>query len=308
VHDPFRYQDLFVEQERAADGRRVQVATVFLTGRECPWRCVMCDLWRHTLATDTPAGALVRQMDDALHALRAEPDWPQHVKLYNASNFFDPRAVPECDYDGLAGRLLPFEQVIVESHPALVGSRVPQFMDALARAARGSRVPRLEVAMGLETSHPDALERLNKGFTPAKFAEAGQRLLSYGAALRVFVLVGVPFIDPPDQLEWVTRSIAFAFDSGASAVSLIPGRPGNGALEAVMTSTPTLRDLELALELALPGAAGRVFADLWDLQRLASCARCFAARRDRLRMMNLEQRVLPAVSCAHCPATAERSV
>ena len=47
-HDPWRHQGLIVEDERAADGGRARMATVFLTGRECPWRCAMCDLWRYT--------------------------------------------------------------------------------------------------------------------------------------------------------------------------------------------------------------------------------------------------------------------
>ena len=39
---------LIVEDER--DGGRTPraIATVLLTGRECPWRCAMCDLWRYT--------------------------------------------------------------------------------------------------------------------------------------------------------------------------------------------------------------------------------------------------------------------
>ena len=48
---------------------------------------------------------------------------------------------------------------------------------------------------------------------------------------------------------------------------------------------------------------GRVFADIWDLQPFASCPSCFEPRRDRLRRMNLEQRVLPAASCAACDPT-----
>src|ERR1700750_64874 len=56
-HDPWRYQDVLVEEERAADGHPARTATVFLTGRECPWRCVMCDLLRYTTEADTPAGA-----------------------------------------------------------------------------------------------------------------------------------------------------------------------------------------------------------------------------------------------------------
>jgi hypothetical protein len=45
VRDPWKAQGLVVEDERTAEGRAARSATVFLTGRECPWRCVMCDLW-----------------------------------------------------------------------------------------------------------------------------------------------------------------------------------------------------------------------------------------------------------------------
>ena len=301
AHDPWRHQGLLIEDERARDGRVVQVATIFLTGRECPWRCVMCDLWQHTLTVDTPPGALVRQLDDALHTLGRNGASPQHVKLYNASNFFDPRAVPECDYDALAERLVAFDHVIVESHPSLIGTRVPRFLAALVHAAQGGRVPTFEIAMGLETSHPEALERLNKGFTVAQFAEAADRVRAHEAALRVFLLVGVPFVDARHQREWLARSVAFAFDCGATAVSLIPTRRGNGALDALEMTAPTLGDVEAALTLALRNAPGRVFADLWNLERFAGCAHCFAARRERLRMMNLDQRVRPGVACTNCP-------
>ena len=303
-HDAWRHQGVLIEEERAADGRIVDVATIFLTGRECPWRCVMCDLWQHTIPGDTPHGALVRQLDEALEALGARGTFPQHVKLYNAGNFFDPRAVPESDYDSIAQRLISFRHVIVESHPALVGERLVRFKTALTRAAQGAEAPTLEVAMGLETSHPDALDRLNKGFTPEQFARAADRLHRHGAALRAFLLVGVPFIIPSEQQEWIARSVTFAFDCGASVVSLIPTRPGNGALEALATTSPTLGDLEMALQRALRTRRARVFADLWDLQRFADCLGCFEERLDRLRLMNLEQRLHPSIACVQCGTTS----
>jgi len=46
------------EKERSATGEIVSVATVFLTNRECPCRCVMCDLWRNTLPASVPPGAI----------------------------------------------------------------------------------------------------------------------------------------------------------------------------------------------------------------------------------------------------------
>jgi radical SAM enzyme (TIGR01210 family) len=303
-HDPWRHQGVLVEHERSAAGTIVEVATVFLTGRECPWRCVMCDLWMHTIEADTPRGALVQQLEDALETLRVEGRRAEHVKLYNAGSFFDPHAVPEQDYDAIAERLAAFAHVIVESHPALIGPRLTRFSAALARAARDA--PGLEVAMGLETSHPEALRQLHKGFTLDQFKGAAERLQEAGASLRVFLLVGVPFIPRARQQEWIARSVAFAFECGASAVSLIPTRSGNGALEALATAgafePPSLGDLELAFDRVLSHARGRVFADVWDLRRFSDCDSCLDARRERLRMMNLEGRVRRAIDCARCGA------
>jgi archaeosine synthase beta-subunit len=307
LHDPWQHQGLVVEEERAADGTRVTVATVFLTGRECPWRCVMCDLWQHTIEQDTPRGALVRQLDDALATLARDHPGVTELKLYNAGSFFDPHAVPLQDYDAIASRVARFARVIVESHPALVGARLACFHGALVRASADAPVPRLEVALGLETAHHEALRRLGKRVTLDQFREAARRTRQLGADVRVFLLVGVPFIPRSQQREWIARSIAEAFDCGTSVVSLIPTRSGNGALEALERAgffeRPSLVDVEDALERALPSVAGRVFADLWDLQSLATCPACFGARRERLRIMNLEQRVLPPVPCARCTRT-----
>ena len=304
----WRHQGVLVEPERTADGRIVGVATIFLTGRECPWRCVMCDLWQHTITEDTPRGALVHQLDQALESIRGDGSGPEHVKLYNAGSFFDPRAVPEQDYEPLAARLAGFAHAIVESHPALIGPRLTRFRTALARGAGDGPGPGLEVAMGLETAHVDALRQLHKGFCLDGFRRAADRVLQLGAALRVFLLVGVPFVAPAEQREWLARSVACAFACGASAVSLIPTRFGNGALEALgaagLFAAPSLSDLEWALEEALGMVPpGRVFADTWDLQVFASCVSCLEPRRDRLRRMNLQQRVLPTAGCPDCDFT-----
>src|SRR3954470_21328480 len=104
-HDPRRYQSITVEDEMTERGDTARVGTVFLTGRECPWRCAMCDLWRYTTAEDTPAGAIPAQLDAALAVWRERGDAITRIKLYNASNFFDPRAVPESDYRQIAARI-----------------------------------------------------------------------------------------------------------------------------------------------------------------------------------------------------------
>jgi radical SAM enzyme (TIGR01210 family) len=309
AHDPWGHQGVLVEDERARSGDIVRTATVFLTGRECPWRCVMCDLWRFTLETDTPPGAIPHQIGLAIDELRAsEEPLPTHIKLYNAGSFFDPRAVPPADYDAIATHLGQFDHVIVESHPSLVGSRVDDFLASLETHSGPQGVPTLEVAMGLETTHPSALDRLHKRMTVADFARAADALRDRDVSLRAFLLVFPPFVPAPERYPWVGRSVDAAFACGASAVSLIPLRLGNGALEALgpeyAAARPGLDDVERVFVETLDRARGRVFVDLWDLERIASCRQCFDGRRQRLARMNLEQRVLPPVACASCGGCA----
>ena len=304
LHDPWQHQGLIVEDEPASGGVS-RVATVLLTGRECPWRCAMCDLWRFTTEADTPPGAIPAQVRAARAAIRSEPVPVTAMKLYNAGSFFDPRAVPESDYDAVAGTLEGLSRVVVESHPALVGPRVDRLIDALERHRAPDGPAALEVAMGLETAHPQALERLNKRFTLETFARAARALGDRGVSLRVFLLISPPFVPRDEQDAWLLRSIDAAFSCGASVVSLVPTRPGNGTLEALSQDDflqPRLSDVERSLSLALAHAAGRglVLADLWDLDRLTRCGACFPTRAERLRATNLAQRVLAPVVCPSC--------
>lgn len=158
--------------------------------------------------------------------------------------------------------------------------------------------------MGLETVNPAALEKLNKQMTLAQFSRAAEFLQDNGIALRVFLLVGTPFIPPEEDQFWVRQSIAFAFDRGASAVSIIPTRPGNGAMDILARersfTPPRLAALESAQDHGIGLGRGRVFADLWDLERFSRCDRCFEGRKARLAQANLTQTVLPPVICRDC--------
>jgi hypothetical protein len=226
------------------------------------------------------------------------------MKLYNAGSFFDPRAVPEADYDAVAASLAGLSRVIVESHPLLVGARVDRFIETLDRH-RGAheRSPQLEVAMGLETAHPVALDALNKRFTLDDFAAAASALAGRMVALRVFLLISPPFVPAIEQDDWLLRSIDAAFGCGASVVSFVPTRSGNGTLEALDGGSfraPGLDDIERSFALALTHAAGRgrVFVDLWDLDRFAHCQCCLAERHARMAAMNLQQNILPQRPCS----------
>lgn len=280
------------EEEPDSDGRLVPISTIFLTNRECPWRCLMCDLWRHALPGTVPLGAIPHQID---HALQRLPP-ARHLKLYNNGSFFDPRAIPVADHPAIAERLRDFECVIVECHPSLIQPRCLEFRDRLTG--------QLEVAMGLETAHPEVLAKLNKRMTLDDFARAAAHLRWEEIALRVFVLVKPPFLDEGEALTWAKKSIDFAFDCGAAVVSLIPVRIGNGALEQLAEqgqfAPPELATLEAAAAYGISQQRGRVFADLWDAERFSRCPACFAARRDRLQQMNLAQTVQPRINCDVC--------
>lgn len=286
----------FLEEERMECGRIARSGVIFLTNKECPWRCLMCDLWKDTTSRTVPAGAIPRQIDFALRTWSEEAAAIEQIKLYNSGSFFDSAAIPPGDYLAIAQKMGFARHVLVESHPRLVGPKALRFRDMLA----GS----LEVAMGLETAHPVVLERLNKKFNLSHFAQAAALLRKERIAVRVFVLVNPPFMGEAEGLEWAVKTADFAFSCGASVVSLIPTRAGNGAmdrlLEAGEFSPPRLSTLESAVQSALALKKGRVFADTWNLEPLSSCAHCLEPRRQRLQAVNLAQRDLPPFACPAC--------
>ncbi len=307
--DPLRPNAFLVEPEVTAEGRVEDVATIFLTNRECPFRCVFCDLWRQTTEASVPVGAIPRQIDYALARLPPA----RHVKLYNSGNFFDRQAIPPEDHAAIAERVAGFKTVIVENHPKLCGPVCVEFHDLLSevakRQARGraggataGSGPILEVALGLETVHPLVLPRLNKQMTLDDFRRAAEHLRAHDIALRAFILLNPPFMPAREGVDWAVKSIEFAFDCGVGSCAVIPTRAGNGMIEALERdgdfAPPALYELEEALARGLALRRGRVFADLWDIERLSNCPRCGRARRARLASMNLSQKILPAIDCS----------
>jgi archaeosine synthase beta-subunit len=294
--DPYRPYAFLAEHERASSGQVVPVSTLFLTNRECPWRCLMCDLWKNTLTDTVPLGAIPEQIEFALQQLPPA----RHIKLYNSGSFFDVQAIPPEDYPRIAALLKSFERVIVESHPGLIGERCVDFRDLLSA--------QLEVAMGLETVHPVALERLNKRVSLEQFAAAAARLREQAIDVRVFVLVQPPFVRSDVALHWAQRSLDFAFECNATAVTLIPTRVGNGAMEMLQETgeftPPDLLTIEKAVAYGVARGRGRVFADLWNIERIATCGCCRAARIARLEHINLTQSIPPVILCERCEGGA----
>ncbi len=319
--DPNTAHGSVVEEERRPDGRIERGLTVFLAGAECPFTCSFCDLWQWTLDGPTPPGALTRQLATVLASLGlSHPDRNQglpqsaiaeteasvrphssvpafdRLKFYNASNFFDSRAVPAGDVREIAGMSACFGAVTVESHANTIGASTLAFAQEIPG--------KLEVAIGLETIHPAAAAQLNKRLDPTRFDRAATFLSDGGIDLRVFVLLGAPYVDRDESVAWTLRTVEYAVERGAAIVSIIPVRGGNGEIERLQAlghfTPPTLSQLEDALDATMHLRSTVVTADLWDAERLVVCKACGPTRIERMRRMNLTGRAEARVTCAQC--------
>lgn len=288
--DPFLPYGWFNEQERSSGGETQEVSAILLTNRECPYNCLMCDLWKHTTSETVPVGAIPAQVAFALEKLPPA----SFLKLFNSGSFFDSRAIPVEDYRPIASLLSGFKDILVESHTAFIGENTLEFGRMLNR--------QLQVAIGLESIHPEVLPALNKGMTLSGFKKAVDFLLSNGISARAFILLRPPFLSEEEGVEWACRSIDFAFSCGVEVCSVIPVRSGNGALDRLADQgffqQPSIDSLERVVTYGIGLQRGLVFADMWDLERFSSCGLCFDARKVGLQRMNLNQEIPPRIQCS----------
>lgn len=288
--DPKRPYGWLVEKEPTLAGIVEDVGTVFLTNSECPFHCLICDLWKNTTDLPVKPGDIPAQLEWALDRMPSV----RHIKLYNSGSFFDSHAIPESDYPVIARLLQPFETVIVENHPRFSGDRIVRFSRMLSG--------RLQVAMGLETVNPSFVRQMNKRMVPGDFALAMKSLTAAGIAARAFVLLKPPFHTEEEGVRWAKKTLDFAFDSGAACCAIIPVRAGNGAMdrlaEAGLFSPPDIRSLEEVTEYGIIQNRGIVLADLWDIERFSSCSGCKELRINRLESMNHTQAVPCKTECS----------
>jgi len=266
----------------------------------------MCDLWKYTLQeARTPAGSISSQIEELNRQVLSEgssgnKEW---VKLYNASNFFDPLNIDTSEYPSISRGCDDFQRVVVENHASMLIS--PKTRD-LVRRFRDLLPCELEIAMGLETIDPIGMKWLNKSMSLDQFEQAVEFLIHEEILVRSFVLLQ-PLGTPIDEsVEWAVKSCQQASSWGAQRVSLIPTRSGNGFVESVSNELtwkpPTARQLESAFEALLGSSQANEFGDsrssiftvdLWDWKTLAgTCAACSQLRLDRLERMNHRQELI----------------
>lgn len=293
--DPWKHLGIVHEQETDARGKLVETSTVFLVGSECPFRCLMCDLWQYTLDQPTPSDALPKQLSEALQQIPHR----QTIKLYNASNFFDRRSVPTEDLPKLAELCRDFERVIVENHPRLVSQKIVEFQSQING--------QLEIAMGLETADPQILAGLNKRMTRESFATATAQLHSWGIQTRAFAIFQLPGVSPEAACDDAQNTVRFAYDCGIDVCTLIPLRPGNGAVDHLIqqnaATLPTLADYRAAAEncLKIAQRSNRVLlVDLWDMDQFQHCPDCLPHQLKILTAINQQQTRLALSFCPTC--------
>lgn len=287
--DPQKPYAWIIEKERTPSGTIEDVAAIFLTNRECPFHCLMCDLWRNTTDRSVPEGAIPAQIERVLNNM---PD-TKNLKLYNSGSFFDKKAIPEKDYQKIASLISSFETVIVESHPAFINEDCLRFRDMIKSD--------LQIAIGLETVNTEILKKLNKRMTLGDFAGSVNFLMEHDIFTRAFILLRPPFLSESEGVFWAERSLDFAFNAGVECCVLIPVRAGNGAMDQLLEkdifTLPDIRSLEMVLEYGIEQQAGRVFADVWDLKLFSKCDRCLDGRINRLTEMNLGQKFISPIKC-----------
>ena len=284
---PYAY---IVEKERNASGEIVNTATIFLTNRECPFHCLMCDLWKNTTDFSVRKGSIARQIQYALDRLTPATA----IKLYNSGNFFDVRAIPQEDYADIALLVKNFDTIIVESHPKLINEKCLEFNEMLEG--------RLEIAIGLETCHPDVLSSLNKKMNLDDLKGSVTFLNDHGISSRTFILLNPPFLSKEEGIFWTRRSMDFAYEAGVDCCVIIPTRSGNGAIDWLHKKgyfyRPSIYALEEVMEYGIQLKKGRIFADLWDIEQFSTCEKCLDKRINRLTEMNLNQEISDRIHCS----------
>jgi len=287
--DPFKPYAWLIEKELTASGTVEDIATIFLTNRECPFHCLMCDLWKNTTRKPVPIGAVPAQIEWALNNFSGI----NHLKLYNSGSFFDTRAIPEKDYGRIASLISGFKTVIVESHPRLINEKCLFFREMIKTD--------LQIALGLETANNEILKKLNKQMTLDDFIKSVNYLTVNGISTRAFILLRPPFLSESEGIYWTKRSIDFAFSAGIECCVVIPVRAGNGAMDHLrekgLFAPPDIHSLEKVVEYGIELKAGRVFADTWDLKLFSKCDKCIDKRISRITEMNLNQRLFDIIKC-----------
>lgn len=221
--DARRYVNAWNEAE-AIGTERVNAFVLILRTRGCYWAdvkgCSMCGYAKDTLGRSATPEELAVQLDSAVRAYRDQP----YVKVYTSGSFLDDREVDPDSRKKIVGAFTGrARRFLFETLPEFA---VAERIDPLRAAFAGE----LEVALGLESTQPEILQRfINKGSPPSEYLAAGDRVRSLGARAKAYLLLKPPYLTERESIEDVVTSVQVAaphFD----ALSVNPVHIQNGTV------------------------------------------------------------------------------
>ncbi|MEM7048363.1 MAG: hypothetical protein AAF604_01835 [Acidobacteriota bacterium] len=140
--------------------------------------------------------------------------------LYVAGSFFDRREISDAQRRKVlaaVARRARVRRLVVETRPEFLRPGL------IAEAVRLLEGVELEVGIGLDSVDPSVRALcLNKHSTREHFETAARCVVGEGARLLTYAVLKPPFLDESPAIESAVSTGLYAFDLGASSVSLEP--------------------------------------------------------------------------------------
>ena len=206
------------KEDDMAGGQKVRAMVVILRTNGCCWvrhgGCTMCG-YREASLNNVTVKDLESQLEAALSRYSGEP----FVKIYTSRSFLDDNEIPapfrKKVYEAFSG----CSRLLFESRPEFITEETVKELP-----------PNVTVALGLESSDPEVLEKsVHKGFAPEDIRRAGTLLKSHNIGVRTYLLLKPPFLTESAAIEDAVSSALFA-DGFSDEISVNPLNVQHGTM------------------------------------------------------------------------------
>ena len=210
-------------REEIFNGDNYKRAVVYLMSNGCEWAlksahgCMMCGhIAKQTRMDDTiSVGDYLKQFEDEFEKI----DFKMNpiLNLYNNGSFINDNEIPREARIGMLKKINqnPYiKMLVLETRPEFVTEEKVREIKRLIPDKH------IELGVGLEMKN-DFLRGIciNKGFSLKRFDSAA-RIITKHLNLRVYVLLKPLFLTEKEGIENAVETIEYAFESGATTVSL----------------------------------------------------------------------------------------
>ena len=210
-------------REEIFNGDNYKRAVVYLMSNGCEWAlksahgCMMCGhIAKQTRMDDTiSVGDYLKQFEDEFEKI----DFKMNpiLNLYNNGSFINDNEIPREARIGMLKKINqnPYiKMLVLETRPEFVTE------EKVREIKRIIPDKHIELGVGLEMKN-DFLRGIciNKGFSLKRFDSAA-RIITKHLNLRVYVLLKPLFLTEKEGIENAVETIEYAFESGATTVSL----------------------------------------------------------------------------------------